>query len=45
MYAVFKVQYIGLYYLKPNGLKWTFALLLMLIYELFGVLVHLNQWA
>ena len=29
MYAVFKVQCIGLYYLKPNGLKWTFALLLM----------------
>ena len=36
MYAVFKVQYIGLYYLKPNGLKWTFSLWLMLIYELFG---------
>jgi len=33
------------FYLKPNGLKWTFALWLMLIYELFGVLVHLNQWA
>ena len=30
MYAVFKVQYIGLY-LKPNGLKWTFALLLMIM--------------
>ena len=31
MYAVFKVQCIGLYYLKPNGLKWTFALLLMIM--------------
>ena len=39
-----RYNYLG-FYLKPNGLKWTFALLLMLIYELFGVLVHLNQWA
>ena len=31
MYAVFKVQCIGLYYLKPNRLKWTFALLLMIM--------------
>ena len=31
MYAVFKVQYIGLYYLKPNGLKWTFTLWLMIM--------------
>ena len=23
MYAVFKVQYPGLNYLRPNGLKWT----------------------
>ena len=31
MYAVFKVQYPGLNYLRPNGLKWTFAPQLQLI--------------
>ena len=30
-----RYNYLG-FYLKPNGLKWTFSLWLMLIYELFG---------